>query len=59
LNARGLMSLDKVTLKNQVNTVLECLNKHSNIDQYQVLSSHNMFGLHTMLLAKKSIHTRI
>jgi len=53
------MSLDKVTLKNQVNTVLECLNKHSNIDQYQVLSSHNMFGLHTMLLAKKSIHTRI
>lgn len=53
------MSIDKQVLKNQINMILDNLNKAAPLDQYQLLSSHNMFGLHTLLLAKQSIHSRI
>ena len=39
--------------------ILKNLNKHAISDQYQVCREEDMFGLYVLLIAKKSVQTRI
>jgi hypothetical protein len=58
-NVRGMLQVDKEFLQGQIKAVLEGLNQAAPGDNYQLLTSVNMFSLHTFLLAKQSIHTRV